>query len=78
VGDVDLHEPRAAGEASRLAERLRRRPRRRGVSDLDLTPRAINGLLELPLRLEAAWLGSGYRLPAGLSLLAVLRHGPGQ
>jgi len=64
--------------AVRLAERLRRRPRRPGVSDLDLTPRAINGLLELPLRLEAAWLRSGYRLPAGLSLLAVLRHGPGQ
>jgi SAM-dependent methyltransferase len=57
----------------RLAERVRRRPRRPDVSDLDLTPRAMNGLLELPLRLEAAWLRTGSRLPAGLSLLAVLR-----
>jgi SAM-dependent methyltransferase len=62
--------------AVRLAERVRRRPRRPGVSDLDLTPRAVNGLLELPLRLEAAWLRSGARLPAGLSLLAVLRRPP--
>src|SRR4051812_12566 len=63
--------------AVRLAERVRGRPRRSGVSDLDVTPRAVNGLLEMPLRLEAAWLRSGMRLPAGLSLLAVLRRADG-
>jgi SAM-dependent methyltransferase len=41
-------------------------------SDLALTPPRLNGLLELPLRGEAAWLRRGRRLPAGLSLLAVL------
>jgi SAM-dependent methyltransferase len=59
--------------AVRLAERVRRRARRRAASDLDLTPPAANAVLELPLRLEAAWLRHGSRLPAGLSLLAVLR-----
>lgn len=57
--------------AVRLAERSRHHPRR---SDLQLTPALLNGLLEMPLRLEAAWLRSGYRLPVGLSLLAVLRR----
>jgi SAM-dependent methyltransferase len=58
----------------RLAERLRRRPRAATASDLDLTPRALNGALEVPLRIEAALLRHGGRLPAGLSLLAVLRR----
>lgn len=58
----------------RLAGRFRRRPRGAEVSDLQLTPPALNGALEMPLRLEAALLRAGGRLPAGLSLLAVLRR----
>jgi SAM-dependent methyltransferase len=63
-----------AAATVRLAGRLRRSTRPPGHSDLDLTPGALNGLLELPLRLEAAYLRTGARLPAGLSLLAVLRR----
>lgn len=43
-------------------------------SDLALTSPWTDGALELPLRLEAALLRRGGRLPAGLSLLAVLRN----
>ena len=43
--------------------------------DLQLGPAWLNGVLEQPLRLEARWLRRGRRLPAGLSLLAVLRNG---
>jgi SAM-dependent methyltransferase len=49
--------------------------RRRGDasrSELAITPRTLDGLLELPLRAEAAILRRGGRVPAGLSLLAVL------
>lgn len=63
-----------AAATVRLAERLRRRPRQPGRSDLALTPPALNGLLELPLRAEAAYLRTGARLPAGLSVLAVMRR----
>jgi SAM-dependent methyltransferase len=61
----------APAAAVRLAQR-----RRRGhpQSDLDLTPSALNGVLELPLRLESRLVAAGTRLPAGLSLLAVLRR----
>jgi hypothetical protein len=44
-----------------------------GASELALTPPALNGLLELPLRAEAALIARGADLPAGLSLLALLR-----
>jgi SAM-dependent methyltransferase len=57
--------------AVRVAQRHRRA---HAHSDLDLTPRALNRVLELPLRLESRLLASGGRLPAGLSLLAVLRR----
>jgi SAM-dependent methyltransferase len=43
-------------------------------SDLDLTPPLLNGVLELPLRLESWLVAAGARLPAGLSLLGVLRR----
>lgn len=46
-------------------------PRADGSSDLELTPRRLNAALERPLQLEAAVIGRGARLPAGLSLLAV-------
>jgi SAM-dependent methyltransferase len=42
-------------------------------SELALTPPALNALLELPLRAEAALIARGVDLPAGLSLLALLR-----
>ena len=60
--------------AVRLAQRLRHPPRTEAASDLELTPRTLNRALEVPLRLEAALLRAGGRLPAGLSLLAVLRR----
>ncbi len=43
------------------------------TNDLELGPAWLNDALEQPLRLEARWLGRGGTLPAGLSLLAVLR-----
>jgi SAM-dependent methyltransferase len=55
--------------AVRLAQRHRRAHPR---SDLDITPPVLNRVLELPLRLESRLLAAGVRLPAGLSLLAVL------
>jgi SAM-dependent methyltransferase len=57
--------------AVRLAQRRRHA---HAHSDLDLTPPALNGVLELPLRLESRLIATGSRLPAGLSLLAVLRR----
>jgi SAM-dependent methyltransferase len=41
--------------------------------DLWIPPAPLNWLLERPLALEAALIGRGGRIPAGLSLLAVLR-----
>jgi len=44
-------------------------------SDVELTPPWMSPLLELPMKLEAKWLDGGRRkLPAGLSLLAVMRR----
>jgi SAM-dependent methyltransferase len=44
-------------------------------SDVELTPPWMSPMLELPMKLEARWLDHGRRtLPAGLSLLAVLRR----
>jgi len=45
-----------------------------GRSDLELTPARLDRALEAPLRLEAALLARGVRLPAGLSLLCVCRR----
>jgi SAM-dependent methyltransferase len=41
--------------------------------DLWVPPEPLNWLLERPLHLEAATIGRGGRIPAGLSLLAVFR-----
>ena len=57
--------------AVRMGQRLRSHAGRAGRSDLDLTPGALDGILTLPLAAEATLIGSGGRLPAGLSLLAV-------
>jgi SAM-dependent methyltransferase len=43
-------------------------------SDVELTPPWMSPLLELPMKLEARWLHHRRTLPAGLSLLAVLRR----
>ena len=42
-------------------------------SDLDVGPAWLNRVLEQPLRAEAGWLATGRTLPAGLSIVAVLR-----
>lgn len=62
--------PAAAGH--RLVQRLRRRD---GLpsGDLESTPPRLNALLERPMHVEARMIAAGRRLPAGLSLLAVLR-----
>jgi SAM-dependent methyltransferase len=62
--------------AVRLGPLSRALSRRKPASDLELTSPALDGLLELPLRLEATVLRRGWRFPGGLSLLAVLRNGP--
>jgi SAM-dependent methyltransferase len=59
--------------AVRIAQRRgRHQPKRR--SDFEMTPPSMSALLELPMRAEAALLRRGVRLPAGLSLLAVLSN----
>ncbi len=52
---------------------LRTVPEAQQRSELALTPSSLDSLLELPLRAEAALIRRGASLPAGLSLLAVLR-----
>ena len=46
---------------------------RRGHTDLDRTPGSLNGLLELPLSLEAGMVARGVRLPAGVSVALVCK-----
>jgi SAM-dependent methyltransferase len=65
----------APAAAVRLAHRGRAADRDH-TPDLHLGPKWLNGLLELPMRAEARWLGAGHSLPAGLSLLVVLRKPP--
>jgi SAM-dependent methyltransferase len=52
--------------------RLGRRHGDPGRSELGMPPRGVDSALELTLRAEAALLRRGGRVPAGLSLLAVL------
>jgi hypothetical protein len=56
--------------------RLARRNGHRGSgrSELSFTPRWLDPLLTTPSRLEAFLLRHGLRLPAGLSLLALLQR----
>ncbi|MEA2194455.1 MAG: hypothetical protein QOG42_889, partial [Solirubrobacteraceae bacterium] len=59
--------------AARFAQRARRHAQ--PASDLGRTPQgAVNGALERVLRAEAALIRRGRDLPAGVSLLAVLRR----
>jgi 2-polyprenyl-3-methyl-5-hydroxy-6-metoxy-1,4-benzoquinol methylase len=53
---------------------MRTQGERQRRSELALTPRSLDRVLELPLRVEAALLRRGVQLPAGLSLLAVLER----
>jgi hypothetical protein len=58
----------------RLFHRFSREPVEQHTADAGLAPEWMYPALELPMRLEAAWLRRGHRLSAGLSLLAVLRR----
>ena len=68
--------PPAAVGAARPAPAPARTPTTRRSSGSG--PAWLNGVLEQPLRLEARWLARGGTLPAGLSLLAVLRTPDGR
>jgi SAM-dependent methyltransferase len=59
-----------AAVAMRSFQRLRP-PADDTLSDLERTPGRLNGLLELPLLLEARVIAAGRRIPAGLSLMAL-------
>jgi len=61
----------APAAAVRLGRRGREAPDGY-TTDLAFGPRWLNGALEWPLALEAAWLARGRTLAAGLSLLVVL------
>ncbi|HEY5317276.1 MAG TPA: class I SAM-dependent methyltransferase [Solirubrobacteraceae bacterium] len=63
-----------AAAAVRVSQRYRLRDHNDHVSELRVGPHWLNGVLERPLRLEAAVLRRGYTLQAGLSLLAVLEN----
>lgn len=61
---------------ARLASRLLAQMgigRRSGHTDLDRTPALFNSILELPLKIEAAFVARGGRLPAGVSVGLVCR-----
>ncbi len=62
------------GAAVRLGERLRRPHKRRGRPNVALTPRALDGVLEWPMRVEAGLVRRGLRLPVGMSLLMAFRR----
>jgi SAM-dependent methyltransferase len=51
---------------ARLVEKFS--PSRHGQTDLDRTPESLNGVLHLPMKLEARMIQRGIRLPAGVSL----------
>lgn len=61
----------------RLAERLRPPDRRRGRPHTELTPPALDRVLEVPMRWEAGLVRRGASIPAGMSLMAVFRSGGG-
>jgi SAM-dependent methyltransferase len=63
----------APGAAVRLGERLRRPQNRRGRANVELTPRALDSVLTLPMRFEAWCVGHGMPLPFGMSLMLTVR-----
>jgi SAM-dependent methyltransferase len=65
----------APAAAVRLAQRRRSSPQNGNCKpDLEIGPAWLNGALERPLQIEARWLARGRTLPAGLSLLGILRN----
>jgi SAM-dependent methyltransferase len=56
----------------RVVDRINTKPTESSL-DLWVPPEPLNWVLERPLALEAALIGRGGRIPAGLSLLAVFR-----
>lgn len=64
------------GAAVRLGERLRRPHKRRGRPNVELTPRSLDRVLEWPMRVEAALVRRGARLPVGMSLMMTFRAPP--
>ena len=64
----------APAAAVRLARRRMRPTNGDYKPELQLPPAWLNGVLERPLQMEAGWLARGRTLPAGLSLLAVMRN----
>ena len=73
----------APAAAVRLARRRFANGNGYAGEDLSIGPVWLNGALERMLAIEASWLGRGRTLPAGLSLLAVMRrpsdrHGRGR
>ncbi|MEA2197324.1 MAG: hypothetical protein QOJ25_1375 [Solirubrobacteraceae bacterium] len=67
-----------AAAAVRISQRYRLRNHNDHVSELRVGPHWLNGVLERPLRIEAAMLERGYTLRVGLSLLAVLENVAGR
>ena len=65
--------PLAPAAVVRLAQR-RKRMDDGYTPNVELSPPWLNSALDVPMRAEARWLGRGRRLPAGLSLLALLRN----
>ncbi|MCW3017782.1 MAG: methyltransferase [Solirubrobacterales bacterium] len=57
----------------RVLDRVNRAKTTESSLDLWIPPAPVNWLLERPLAFEAALIGRGGRIPAGLSLLAVFR-----
>jgi SAM-dependent methyltransferase len=64
----------APAAAVRLSQRLRRERPEEHRADLEIGPRWLYPVLELPLRAEAYWLERERTLPAGLSLMGLLRR----
>jgi hypothetical protein len=56
---------------ARVAER---KSSRTGRTDLDRTPAALNGVLELPMKFEAWMIRHGAHLPAGVSVGMLCRN----
>jgi SAM-dependent methyltransferase len=67
----------APAAAVRLARRRIHPSNGEYTPDLQIGPAWLNGMLERPLQMEARWLSNGRSLPAGLSLLGVLRNPSG-
>jgi hypothetical protein len=64
----------APAAAVRVARRRMRPSNGEYTPDLQIGPAWLNGMLERPLQMEAHWLSNGRSLPAGLSLLGILRN----